>query len=111
MADFLQEQEKRASLHLRQFDDPELLKGSPLVNLMWALADRLQEENIPDLSQLQLEEFMFLAEDDPEQVLDCLVLLMEREDSPVPQDPKKLDKWGEGLILGLLDELNLYQVS
>jgi hypothetical protein len=111
MDDFLQEQEKQASLHLRQFDDPELLKGNPLVKLMWALAERLKEANIPDLDFIQLEEFQFLAEDDPEQALDCLVLLMDREGSPVPQDPKKLDKWAEDLILATLDELNLYQVS
>ena len=74
------------------------------------LADRLSEQNIPDLLPQHLEDFQLLAEKDPQEALDCLYLLMEREDLPIPEHAPVLEDWAEDLILLCLVELNLYRI-
>jgi len=107
MDEFRQEQEKQASQHLPKLNDTSLGKGNPLLELLQGLAARLDEQNLPDLEYPILEDFQNLVEDQPEEALDCLLLLMDRETWPVPENFQDLEYWASQLIPLCLQELNL----
>jgi len=108
----LDRQQVLASRHLRALGEVDYRRSPhpPLLALLMVIADRLSEQNIPDLLPQHLEDFQWLAEKDPQEALDCLDLLMEREDLPIPEDASDLEPWAENLILQCLVELNLYRI-
>jgi len=109
MDEFLQEQESQASQHLRQFEDSSLGKGNPLLELLQALAVRLEEREPLDLPYPALETFQNLVEDEPQRALDCLLHLMDRENAPVPQNFQDLEHWAQDMIGLVLQELRLFE--
>jgi hypothetical protein len=108
----LDEQQVLASRHLRALGEVDYRRPPypPLLALLVVLADRLSEREIRDLQPQHLEDFQWLADQDPQQALDCLHLLMEREDLPIPEHAPVLEDWAEDLILLCLVELNLYRI-
>ena len=109
MPDTQQQTKELALRHLRALGEEYQEKYPPLLELLVVLAERLSEQNIPDLQPQHLEDFQWLAEKDPQEALDCLDLLMEREDLPIPEAASDLEPWAEDLILQCLLELNLYR--
>ena len=107
----LDENQVLASRHLRALGVVDYRRPPypPLLALLVALAVRLDEKDTPDLQSQHLEDFQWLAEKDPQEALDCLHLLMEREGLPIPEDVSALESWAEDLILQCLVELNLYR--
>ncbi len=113
MGEFLNQQNKRAfQLLQEEFGRVPLPKEYPLLVL---LAEALGDENaslqLPpgsgEPSPSQWDRWLVLWNRNPKVLLRELEKLMLREDAPVPEK-EDLATWAAGLVVLVLDELDLY---